>query len=132
MSRAIFGGVVSLYDPNSVAPCAHQNPLRRHNACTKYPFIIRPHLLGAAHFGPRHPRRDFRQDHLIPPSHTSTRCIPKIVFFYDTLLTMAVPLHPALRTSIWVVAAPLALYSVFISLAMIPFFQRQWVFAPSR
>lgn len=40
--------------------------------------------------------------------------------------TMSIPLHPALRTAIWAVAAPLGLYCVFLGLGMTPFFQRQY------
>lgn len=39
---------------------------------------------------------------------------------------MGVPLHPALRASIWVVVTPLLLYSLFIGLSITPFFQRQY------
>lgn len=38
---------------------------------------------------------------------------------------MALPLHPLLRTAAWAAAGPLALYSLFIGLSIIPFFQRQ-------
>jgi hypothetical protein len=39
---------------------------------------------------------------------------------------MSIPLHPALRTAIWAVAAPLGLYCIFLGLGMTPFFQRQY------
>ncbi|KAK7431190.1 hypothetical protein QQZ08_002230 [Neonectria magnoliae] len=38
---------------------------------------------------------------------------------------MVVPLHPALRSAIIAVAAPLGLYCVFLGLGITPFFQRQ-------
>ncbi|KAF4974327.1 hypothetical protein FZEAL_8756 [Fusarium zealandicum] len=42
---------------------------------------------------------------------------------------MSVPLHPALRTAIIAVAAPLGLYCVFLGLGMTPFFQRHFLYA---
>lgn len=39
---------------------------------------------------------------------------------------MTVPLHPALRSGIIAVAAPLGLYCIFLGLGVIPFFQRQY------
>lgn len=40
------------------------------------------------------------------------------------------PMHPLLRTAIWVSAAPLGLYTLFLGLGSIPFFQRQSVGRP--
>ncbi|KAH6609412.1 hypothetical protein Trco_002758 [Trichoderma cornu-damae] len=42
---------------------------------------------------------------------------------------MAVPLHPILRASLWVAAAPLAFYVALIGLGVIPFFQRHFLYA---
>lgn len=42
---------------------------------------------------------------------------------------MTVPLHPALRSGIIAVAAPLGLYFVFLGLGIIPFFQRHFLYA---
>ncbi|KAH7273352.1 hypothetical protein MRS44_001753 [Fusarium solani] len=42
---------------------------------------------------------------------------------------MSIPLHPALRTAIWAVAAPLGLYCIFLGLGMTPFFQRHFLYA---
>ncbi|KAH7155742.1 Alpha/Beta hydrolase protein [Dactylonectria estremocensis] len=42
---------------------------------------------------------------------------------------MAVPLHPALRSAIIAVVAPLGLYCVFLGLGITPFFQRHFLYA---
>ncbi|KAL6413357.1 hypothetical protein AUP68_02866 [Ilyonectria robusta] len=42
---------------------------------------------------------------------------------------MTVPLHPALRSAIIAVAAPLGLYCLFLGLGVIPFFQRHFLYA---
>ncbi|KAF7549166.1 hypothetical protein G7Z17_g6578 [Cylindrodendrum hubeiense] len=42
---------------------------------------------------------------------------------------MAVPLHPALRSAVIAVVAPLGLYCVFLGLGITPFFQRHFLYA---
>lgn len=42
---------------------------------------------------------------------------------------MGIPLHPILRASIWVAAAPLAFYVALLGLGVVPFFQRHFLYA---
>ncbi|UKZ65467.1 uncharacterized protein TrAtP1_006664 [Trichoderma atroviride] len=42
---------------------------------------------------------------------------------------MGIPLHPILRASLWVAAAPLAFYVALIGLGVVPFFQRHFLYA---